>query len=144
MHKFSLLILSVFFFSACSNKPADRNNNLPNIPVNITISLNNPQYINLQVPGGWAYVENAGIKGLIVYNLNGSDFRAYDRACPHLSPSKNCSKMVVQNSIKMVCPCDNAEFNILNGAPLTTGISFGAREYRATLVSSNTVAISNF
>jgi len=52
--------------------------------------------------------------------------------------------MIVQSSIKMVCPCDDAEFNILNGAPLTTGISFGAREYRATLVSANTLTITNF
>jgi len=144
MHKFLLLILPILFFSACSKNPADRNNNLPNIPVNITISLNNPQYINLQVPGGWAYVDNSGIKGLIVYNLNGLDFRAYDRACPQLSPTKNCSKMVVQSSIKMVCPCDNSEFNILNGAPLTAGINFGAREYRATLINTNTLTITNF
>lgn len=144
MFKRLFLIFLVISFYACSNKPSDRNSNLPNIPVSETISLNNPQYINLQVPGGWAYVENSGIKGLIVYNLNGSDFKAYDRACPHLSPSENCSKMNVENSIKMVCPCDNAEFNILNGAPLTTGINFGAREYRATLVSANTVTITNF
>ncbi len=144
MHKFSFLILSILIFSACSNKPADRNCKLPNIPVNVTINLNNPQYINLQVPGGWAYVDNSGIKGLIIYNLNGSDYRAYDRACPHLSPSKNCSKMVVQNGIKIICPCDNTEFNILNGAPLTTGISCGAWEYRATQVNTNTLIITNF
>jgi len=144
MAKYFIFFFLAFTLFSCSKNASDSNPNLPKIPVNEVISLNNPQYINLQVPGGWAYVDNSGIKGLIVYNINGSDFRAFDRACPHLSPSQSCSKMVVKNSIKMVCPCDDAEFNILNGAPLTTGIIFAAREYHATLISANTLSIVNF
>jgi len=97
----------------------------------------------LLVPGGWVYA-SGGIKGLIVYNFNGTEFAAFDRACPHVSVSEACSQMIVESSIKMICPCDDAEFNILNGAPLTTGITVGARTYRAVLVSSATLTITNF
>lgn len=138
---FSLLLVTSLI--SCSSSTPDNNSNLPNVPVNETIFLNNPQFINLQVPGGWAYAPG-GIRGLIIYNFNGTEFVAFDRACPHLSPSESCSQMIVESSIKMVCPCDDVEYNILNGAPLTAGISFVAREYRATLISSNTLTITNF
>jgi nitrite reductase/ring-hydroxylating ferredoxin subunit len=139
---FTMLFLTLLFIS-CSSSTPDNNDNLPNIPVNITLSLNSPQYQNLLVPGGWVYA-SGGIKGLIVYNFNGTEFAAFDRACPHVSVSDACSQMIVESSIKMVCPCDDAEFNILNGAPLTTGITVGARAYRAELVSSSTLTITNF
>lgn len=141
--KYLILFLSVLTLLSCSNGTPDNNDNLPNVPVNETISLNNPQYINLQFPGGWAYA-NGGIKGLIIYNFNGTEFAVFDRACPHLSPSQGCSQMIVESNIKMICPCDNSEFNILNGAPLTTGIMVGARAYRATLIGNNTLSITNF
>jgi len=75
-------------------------------------------------------------------STNGSLYKAYDRACPHISPN-NCSTMTVENSIKMICPCDGSAFNILNGAPLTSGISFSAREYKVTMVSNTVLKITN-
>ena len=141
--KFLAFLFLTLLFVSCSSSSPDNNENLPNVPVNVTLSLNSPQYQNLLVPGGWVYA-SGGIKGLIVYNFNGTEFAAFDRACPHLSVSEACSQMIVESSIKMVCPCDDAEFNILNGAPLTTGITVGARAYRAVLVSSSTLTITNF
>jgi len=139
MKNFVLFILFISFFSC---QKSSTNDSLPNLPVNETIFLNNPEFINLQTVGGWAYA-NGGIKGLIIYHENGSLYKAYDRACPHISPN-NCSTMIVENSIKMICPCDDASFNILNGAPLTSGISFSAREYKVTLVSNSVLKITNF
>jgi len=138
----TFLLFSVLCISCTTSSP-DNNENLPNVPVNITLSLNSPQYQNLLVPGGWVYV-SGGIKGLIVYNFNGTEFSAFDRACPHLSVTEACSKMIVESGIKMICPCDDTEFSILDGSPLTTGVIFAARAYRATLVSSTTLTITNF
>lgn len=144
MHnKFLTILFLTFLFVSCSSSSPDNNDNLPNIPVNVTLSLNSPQYQNLLVPGGWVYAQG-GIKGLIVYNFNNTEFAAFDRACPHISVSDACSQMIVESSIKMVCPCDDSEFNILNGAPLTLGITVGARTYHAVLVSSSTLTITNF
>jgi len=44
----------------------------------------------------------------------------------------------------MKCPCDNSEFNILNGAPLTAGISYSAREYLVTNLTGSVLRITNF
>lgn len=120
----------------------DQNNLLPYVLVNETINLSNPEFINLQVPGGWAYA-NGGIKGIIIYNLNGSTYKAFERSCPQLLPSP-CTQMTVEQSFKMKCPCDQSEFNILNGTPLTPNINYVVREYKVTIINTNILKITNF
>lgn len=134
-------LITVLAFSNCTNN-SQNNDILPYIPVNETINLSLPTYINLTVPGGWAY-SSGGINGIIVYNINGTQFKAFERSAPHISPS-SCSQMVVENSIRMKCPCDDSEFNILNGAPLTDGVSFSAREYLVTNLNGTVLRITNF
>lgn len=135
-----ICFLFILFSIACESD--EQNNILPRVQVNETLNLSNPEFINLQVAGGWAYA-NGGISGLIVYNLNGSSFKVWERSCPHLKPS-TCTRMTVENSFKMKCHCDQSEFNILNGSPLTAGINFGAREYKAILINATTLKITNF
>lgn len=139
MRKILLLSLFTLFYS-CSNNPVE-NACFANIIVDETINLNLPEFIDLQVPGGWAYA-NGGVKGIIVYN-QGTQFKAFDRLCPEQNPSSSCSQMIVDDNLRMVCPCDDSEFNILNGAPLTEGIGCFANEY---LVQKNgsTLIIRNF
>jgi len=141
MKKIAFLLVLFLIFS-CSGDNNDPNNILPNIPVNQTIFLNNPEFINLQVVGGWAY-SKGGIKGIIIYHSGINNYVAFERACPHLSP-QSCSQMNVENSIIMLCSCDDSEFSILNGAPLTEGVQFPARQYRTVLVGTNTLNITNF
>ncbi|VAV84522.1 hypothetical protein MNBD_BACTEROID02-1050 [hydrothermal vent metagenome] len=132
-----LLILSL----SCADNNIDPNNILPNIPVNQTVFLNNPEFIDLQVVGGWAYAQG-GISGMIIYHYSINGYIAFDRAAPHISP-KSCSQMIVKNSIKMFTPCDESEFNLLNGAPLTDGVNYPAKQYRV-VVNGNTLQITNF
>lgn len=115
---------------------------LPVVSVNQTIFLNDPEYINLQVVGGWAY-SSGGISGIIIYHYSTNSYIAFERSAPHLS-AQYCSKMTVKNGIIMFCSCDDSEFNILNGAPLTDGIEYSARQYRVSLVNSSTLQITNF
>lgn len=115
---------------------------LPYISVNETISLNDLQFTDLKVVGGWAYSQG-GISGIIIYHSGINTYVAFERSAPHLIP-ENCSKMNVENSIKMICPCDNSEFSILNGAPLTNGIIHVARQYKVTNLNSNQLQITNF
>ena len=141
MKKF-LVIISFFILFSCDDNGIDPNTILPNVPVNETLFLNNPQFINLQVVGGWAY-SKGGIKGILVYRTGSSSYVAFERACPHITPQA-CSQMSVKNSIKLVCPCDQSEFSILDGSPQTEGVKYPARQYRVTLMGNNTINISNF
>ncbi len=136
------LILILFLTFSCSDSNDDPNTILPNIPVNETIFLNNPQFIDLQIVGGWAYA-NGGISGLIIYHYNTNFYIAFDRAAPHLNPNeKPCSTMKVEFPF-MICDCDQSKFSILDGAPLTDGINYPAKQYLAE-VDGNTLHITNF
>jgi hypothetical protein len=135
-------MLFVFAFFGCSSDDIDNNNNLPNVNVNETIFLNNPEFINLQVPGGWAYAQG-GIRGIIIYHASTNLYLAFERSAPHLSP-QDCSIMTVRSNIKMICGCDDSEFSIIDGSPLTDGIKYAARQYRVSIVGNNTLSITNF
>lgn len=136
-----LLVICTFFLLVSCEKN-DLNDVLPDIIVDEIIDLNLPQYINLQTPSGWAYT-NGGLKGIVILNTGtGSQpFKAFDRACPN----NDCSSpMTFDGSLKLTCPCDDSEYSILDGSPQTAGNSHFAREYRALLINSATLNITNF
>jgi len=141
MKKIVVLLLIISFYQCADNR--ENNNILPFVAVNETINLNLPQFINLQVPGGWSY-SNGGLKGIIIYNVNGTQFKAFERASPHLPISQTCSQMMVNNGIKMISPCDDSEFSILDGSPLTSGVEYFAREYLVNRINNSVLQITNF
>lgn len=134
-------MLTLAFFS-CNDNGDEFRDLLPEVPVNKTIFLNNPEFIDLQVVGGWAY-STGGISGIIIYHSGINTYLAYERSAPHLSP-RACSQMVVKNSLTMECSCDNSVFNILNGGPMTDGVNYSARQYRVLTTGPNTLQITNF
>ncbi len=142
MKNITVLMLLVFLIFSCNGDGDEENNLLPEVHVDETVFLNNPEYINLQIVGGWAYSQG-GISGIIIYHYSANSYVAFERSAPHLSPQL-CSKMTVKNGIIMFCSCDDSEFNILNGAPLTEGVNYQARQYRVSILSSNTLRITNF
>lgn len=136
----SVLILLVLL--ACNDDGNEFQDLLPDVPVNQTIFLNNPEFIDLQVVGGWAYTQG-GVSGIIIYHYGVDTFVAYERSAPHLTP-QTCSKMTVSNGLTMNCACDDSRFNILNGAPLTEGVTYAARQYRVLTTGPNTLQITNY
>lgn len=139
MRNLLLLILLIPFLSCEKN---DTNDILPNVPVNVIIDLNLPQYIDLQTPSGWSYT-NGGLKGILIQNtgIGSQPFKAFDRACPN----NDCnSPMLFDGSLKFKCPCDDSEYSIIDGSPQTSGYNHFAREYRVNLLNSSTLNITNF
>lgn len=135
--KKSIFVLFLFFLFACES---NGENSYCDIINNQTINLANPEFINLQVPGGWAYA-NGGPKGLLLYNF-GNNFKAFSRECP---ADRTCAeKMKVINDIKLVCPCDDSEYSILDGSPQTPGFTNSVCEFRVFKASSNILNITNF
>jgi nitrite reductase/ring-hydroxylating ferredoxin subunit len=140
MKYFKTILLIFLFLINCESD--DQNTILPKVPVNVTVNLTLPQFNKLLTPGNWAYVDG-GIKGIIIYNVNNNTYRAYERSCPHLPPS-DCTRMNVEQSFKMKCPCDSSEFSILDGTPITPNINSRALEYRITIINTSTLKITNF
>ena len=139
------IIIIILFFSllSCSDSDTDPNNILPNVPVNETVFLNNPQYIDLNAVGGWAYTQG-GISGIILYRSGITSYIAWERSAPHLNP-KPCSRMTVKNSIIMYSSCgEGSKFSIIDGSPQTDGIQYAARQYRVDILGGNTLHITNY
>ena len=134
-----LFLLLVILFNSCEEN--DLQDVLPDVKVNVTISLNLPQYLELQTPSGWAYT-NGGIKGIIVQNIGigNPPYKAFERACPNYDCS---SPMTFDGSLRMTCSCDNSEYSIIDGSPQTTGNPHFAREYKVA-VNNSTLNITNF
>ncbi len=138
MRKLFLLFLIILHFSCEKNEVNDI---LPNVPVNIIINLDLPQFIKLKTPPNWEYAKG-GINGILIQSTGLTPaYKAYDRACPN----NDCtSEMVFDGSLKMKCPCDNSEYSIIDGSPQTAGNSHFAREYRVTEINPSTLNITNF
>lgn len=138
MRKLLVLFLVLLFISCEKN---ETNDILPEISFSETVNLNLPQYIDLQVPSGWAYTSGA-IQGIIIQNtgIGNPSFKAFERACPNY----DCSiPMVFDGSLKLKCSCDNSEYSIYDGSPQTSGNRHFAREYRV-VKSGSALIITNF
>jgi len=133
-----LLLFSIITLFSCEKN--ETNDILPNVPVNITVNLDLPQFIKLKTPPNWEYI-NGGIKGILIQNTGLTpDYKAFDRACPN----NDCnSSMIFDGSFRMKCPCDDSEYSIIDGSPQTSGNSHFAREYKVNQINSTTLIITN-
>ncbi|HSP12175.1 MAG TPA: hypothetical protein VLO29_06590 [Salegentibacter sp.] len=121
MKKYLLGLIASVLFTACSTDDNNRinNPNLPDLNFRLQLNLDLPEYNNLQYPGNSYSTYMEGIKGIVVYNINNSQYTAFELSDPN-HPPNNCSAMQV-TGITAKCQCDDAnEYNIVTGE-LTAG-----------------------
>lgn len=114
------LIISIFL-SGCSTDDNNRlnNPNLPDLNFRLQLNLDLPEYNSLQYPGNSYSTYSNGIRGIVVYNINNSQYTAFELSDPN-HPPNNCSAMQV-TGITAKCQCeDGNEYNIVTGE-LTAG-----------------------
>jgi nitrite reductase/ring-hydroxylating ferredoxin subunit len=142
MLKKIVLLLSIYFFISCTDN-TKLGNCTQTLPLNLVTDLNNPEMINAQTPGGFALL-SGGSKGIVLLNINGNNFVAFDRKCPN----ENCNSPMTYDKSRYVlkCVCDYSEYGIyagIGGAPQSDGFQCPAIEYRVTK-NGSTIRISNF
>ncbi|PID89645.1 MAG: hypothetical protein CSB01_00720 [Bacteroidia bacterium] len=77
---FLLFIAFSTLFFACK----DPKSNIPEVYVDIQISIYDPDFLPLTIPNSYVYVTGGAYKnGIIIYRGTGDDFYAYDRTCPY-------------------------------------------------------------
>ena len=137
------LLSLIFVIFACSSDDG-RNNNpfLVDIGFQIDLNTNLPQYGNLNFPGNSLVVPNQGLRGFVIYNLDNSQYFAYELSDPNHSPN-SCSSMTI-SGIEATCPCtdDNNKYNIITGQPISGNGQYGLKAYRAERVGA-IVRVSN-
>ena len=76
-------------------------------------NLSLPLYSGLNFVGGSLLIEDAGINGIILFNLNGSSFLAWEATCPNHLP-ENCSKFGIKG-VLAVCSCEDFQYSLATG-----------------------------
>ena len=82
----------------------------------IVLNLNLPEYISLRTDGGHKEI-SGGVRGIIVYRVNSTTYKAYERNCS-FQPNEACATVNVHTSgLFMTDPCCGSNFNFSDGNP---------------------------
>ncbi len=125
MKYFKILIIILFFgVSSCKEDIHD----IPYVPVDIYIDVNNAIYNDINTIGGYMYL-TGGYKGLILYRAAYNQFVAIERACPY-HPKTDCQRLVVEpNGLALVDSTCGSRFLILDGSIVNGPAKKPARVY---------------
>lgn len=141
--KITLSLLFVAFMYSCTPDDNGRTNNpyLTNISFILDLNLNLPEYNSLNFPGNSYVTYNYGINGVVVYNVNNSQYTAFELSDPNHALS-GCSTLSVSGIIA-TCNCDDGNsYNILTGEITEGSGQYSLKPYRIRK-SGNTLEVSN-
>ncbi len=126
------LLAPLLFSLACGGEDDTRLINNPylnTIPVALNLNLNLPQYNILKYPGNFLELNNQGIGGIVVYNVNNSLYTAFDLSDPNHNPN-NCSSMTVEGVIASCTCSDNNSYDLVTGQHQTENQAYPMLPYR--------------
>ena len=126
------LVLIVFLvLSGCSKTAVERNPFLYEKGFDQRINLALPAFDNLSYAGGSMYWTNGGIRGLLLYNLNGNTIMAWEASCPN-HELKSCSTLQTDGLVSPTasCSCENYQYSLATGQPLIEGATYSLLFYK--------------
>ncbi len=126
-------LMLLIVLTACSSNDNDRidNPNLINVSFRLNINLNLPEYNSLNFPGNSYSTYNTGINGVVIYNINNTQFTAFELSDPN-HPLNECSSLRVEGVIAK-CDCsDGNSYNILTGELTNGSGQYSMKPYRIT------------
>lgn len=97
----------------CGKTPLQRNPYLVDIRFQREINLSLPSYNSLTFVGGSVLIPDAGINGVILFNLNGSTFLAWEATCPNHLP-RTCSNLKI-TGVLAECSCESYQYSLATG-----------------------------
>ena len=122
-----LLFTAIALVFSC--KKSSNNQNVQNnctvskaisTPVNFTILYGSGQFFNLSSPGGFIYVNNVGISGIIIYRQSANQFLAFERNCTKDGCNNTKSIVWVQTgNVSMKDSICGSVFSISDGSVQT-------------------------
>jgi len=121
---FLLIFTLATFFSCNENQQV-----VPNVYVDFTIMLTDPEYNALTVPGNSLTV-TGGVNGIIIYRISQDEFAAYDRTCTH-NVEENCRVQVDETLLFAVdSMCCGSKFLLLDGSAYEGEAIYPLKAYR--------------
>jgi hypothetical protein len=107
---------------------------IPVVPfADFVVSLSAPEYQPLQINGGYKEINSIGVRGVIVYRVDASTYKVFERNCSY-RPNEACATVNVHSSLLyMVDPCCNSSFSFPDGMPTGGLATRPLRQYAVTL-----------
>ena len=126
-----LVLVVVLVLSGCSKTAVERNPFLYEKGFDQRINLALPAFDNLSYAGGSMYWPNGGIRGLLLYNLNGNPIMAWEASCPN-HELKSCATLQTDGLVSPTasCSCENYQYSLATGQPLTEGVTYSLLFYK--------------
>ena len=141
---FKIISLLLLIINGCGKDIIEINPYLNSVSFNIKVNLNLPGYDDLRYAGGGLRLRQGGINGILVFNLNGNDYLAWEATCPN-HPIQECSELSI-TGILAICSCEDFEYSLATGQLLNpkenTQTPYPMIYYNLRR-TSNTLIISN-
>jgi hypothetical protein len=142
--KSKIIIFLITLLTAVSLISCKKNNNdvIPDVYVEFYISLNDPEFFDLNSIGNskiiTAATNNWGIKaagydgnGIIVYRSLPDEFNAYDRTCPYDYAVNGLSIKINIDGFSAVCPQCNTTYALYGlGTPISGPGRYPLKNYK--------------
>ena len=150
--KFSLFIIfSLFLLSGCSK---DNTDVIPDVYVDFTIDLLDPEFVTLAVIGtsdtvdattnNWGY-KSAGYdgNGIIIYS-GPDEYYAYDRTCPYDYADKGLSIKVRLDPATAVCSQCSTRYSLSTyGTPVSGPGKYPLKNYKTSFEDDRFIRVWN-
>ena len=107
------VIVCALFCLGCTKSQIQRNPYLIDIRFQRELNLSLPLYNKLTFVGGSLLIEDIGINGVLIFNLNGSSFLAWEATCPNHIP-ESCSKLSIEGVLAN-CSCEEFQYSLATG-----------------------------
>ena len=128
----------------CSRENLERNTYLPELQFSATINLNLPEYNALLFAGGSHFLPQYGHKGILIFNINGNSYTAWEASCPNHLPN-DCSRTQVVG-VLAECACEGYQYSLATGQLLNPDAELSSpysMVFYNTVLRGNTLVISN-
>ena len=124
--------LLIALWSGCKKEEQqDPENQIPVVPVSISLNPNSTEYLRLNVVSGWETIYG-GYRGIIVYRISTNEFVAFERSCPY-DWNQTTTKVIVDTSgLTISCPNCKSQFLILDGSPYQGPSHYPLKQYQTS------------
>ena len=138
--RFFLITIALAITLSSCNK---NNDVIPDVDVDFTLYLNDPEFVNLNAMGGsdtidastnnWGhYAAGFNNNGIIIYR-GVDEFYAYDRTCPHDYAVNGLSIKVNIDFMSAICPRCSTFYGLAVGGTPSSGIGrYPLKNYRTS------------
>lgn len=128
--------------SSCNKDKNNGYSNIPNVPVDIYIFTNDPQFFNLSIVGGWGYLQG-GSRGILVYHASNNEYTALERHCPHdATLSNSIADIDSSNYVLAQCRTCASKYVLFDGSVSSGPANIALKRYR-TQITGNQLRIFN-